>query len=355
MGRSRKLPVDPEESAEIAGLRYIRDDIPGYSRIRRGKGFVYLDTRHCRLRSERDVQRIRALAIPPAWKRVWICPDASGHLQAVGYDARGRKQYRYHPGYRTIRDQTKFDRLPQIVDGLVSARRSIQRHLRLPGIPREKVLATLIRLLDVTGMRIGNEESASMNKTFGLTTLRNQHVEIKRGTLRFRFIGKSGIKHEVEVGDHRLAHIVRQCHDLPGHHLFEYMDENHRPRAVSSGDVNSYLREVSAQPLTAKDFRTWTGTVECAVALRDIGEFDSDTDAKKHIVAAIKTAAERLGNRPATCRAYYIHPAIPEAYLTGNLIRALKNANRGSGLLSAEEQAVLKIVKRHHEDIRRAA
>jgi DNA topoisomerase-1 len=333
----------------------MRDDIPGYSRIRRGNGFFYVDTRHRPVRNDRDIQRIRSLAIPPAWKRVWICPDASGHLQAVGYDARGRKQYRYHPEYRAIRDQTKFDRLPQIVDGLVAARKTTQRHLRLPGIPREKVLATLIRLLDVTGMRIGNEESASVNKTFGLTTLRNQHVEIKRDTLRFRFTGKSGVRHEVEVDDRRLARIVRQCHDLPGHHLFEYMDENHKPQAVSSADVNSYLREVSAQPLTARDFRTWAGTVECAVALRDIGEFESGADAKKNVVAAIRTAAQRLGNRAATCRAYYIHPAIPEAYLAGGLVRTLKNTSRGAGLLSAEEQAVLKIVKRHREQIRTAA
>jgi DNA topoisomerase-1 len=194
-----------------------------------------------------------------------------------------------------------------------------------------------------------------VNKTFGLTTLRNQHVEIRRGTLRFRFTGKSGVRHEVEVGDRRLARIVRQCHDLPGQHLFEYMDENHRPRAVSSADVNSYLRKVSAQPLTARDLRTWAGTVECAVALRDIGEFDSDTDAKKNIVTAIKTAAERLGNRAATCRAYYIHPAIPEAYLAGDLVRTLKNTNRGAALLSADEQAVLKIVKRHRVDIKTAA
>jgi len=356
MGRSRRLPPDPERSAAIAGLHYVRDDIAGFSRIRRGKGFVYLDAGGRRLRTERNLGRIRSLAIPPAWKKVWICPDPSGHLQAVGYDARGRKQYRYHRDYRAIRDQTKFERLPQIVDALVTARNNIQRHLRLPGMPREKVLATLIRLLDVTGMRIGNEESASVNKTFGLTTLRNQHVKIEGDTLRFRFTGKSGVKHELKVDDRRLARIVRQCHDLPGHKLFEYVDETRTPHAVSSSDVNNYLREVSGQPLTAKDFRTWSGTVECAIALRDIGEFTSDTDAKKKIVVAVKTAAQRLGNRAATCRAYYVHPAIPEAYLTGSLLRALKTTNgEGSELLSAEEEAVLKVVKRRHEDTRIAA
>jgi DNA topoisomerase-1 len=228
-----------------------------------------------RVRDKTIINRIRSLAIPPAWKKVWICPEASGHLQTVGYDARGRKQYRYHPAYRVVRNQTKYERLPEVVAALTATRKSVRTHLDLDGMPREKVLAAVIRLLDITGIRIGNEDSAAENKTFGLTTLRGNHVEIAGATLRFRFTGKSGVKHEVEVTDRRLSRIVRQCHDLPGHQLFEYLDENGEPRGISSTEVNAYLREVSGQSLTAKDFRTWAGTVECAVALRDIGEFSS--------------------------------------------------------------------------------
>ncbi|HWE48331.1 MAG TPA: hypothetical protein VG273_00980 [Bryobacteraceae bacterium] len=360
MGRLRKLPRDPERSAKIAGLRYIGDRIPGYTRGRRGKGFVYFDTEGKSLRDKNELTRIRSLVIPPAWTKIWICPDASGHLQAIGYDARGRKQYRYHSAYRNLRNQTKFDRMPEVVSGITTARIRIQEHLTLPGMPREKVLAALIRLLDMTGIRIGNEVSATENKTFGLTTLRNQHVEIEGETLRFRFTGKSGVKHELEITDRRISRIVRQCHDLPGHQLFEYIDQNGELRSVSSTDVNSYLREVSGQSLTAKDFRTWAGTVECAVALRDLGEFASETEGKRNIVTAIKRAAQRLGNRAATCRAYYVHPAVTEAYLAGDLVSVMKRAaaaepesktDSGEDTLSPEERAVLKIVKGYRYDL----
>lgn len=289
--------------------------------------------------------------IPPAWSKVWICPDASGHLQAVGFDARGRKQYRYHPSYRALRNLTKFHCMPEIVRGIASVREKISRYLELPGMPREKVLAALIRLLDITGIRIGNEQSASENNTFGLTTLRNRHVEIDGATLAFRFTGKSGVKHALKITDRRLARIVRQCHDLPGQRLFEYVDENEELRVVSSTDVNRYLSELSGQELTAKDFRTWAGTVECAIALREIGAFSSDAQAKKNMVAAIKTAAERLGNRAATCRAYYVHPAITEAYLAGDLLPAMLHPPESEGMLSADEQAVLKVITQYRRTI----
>ena len=347
MRSRRKLPLDPEKSAAFAGLQYVRDQMPGLTRIRRGRGFLYLDAQGCRLCDKNELKRIQSLVIPPAWKKVWICPTPSGHLQAVGYDARGRKQYRYHTAYRTLRNLTKFERIPEVAVAVKTIRSRIGEHLALPGMPREKILATIVRLLDVTGIRIGNEESATENSTFGLTTLRNRHVEIQGSTLRFRFTGKSGVKHELEINDRRLAHIVRQCHDLPGHQLFEYVDDNGQPRGISSTDVNTYLRELSGQSLTAKDFRTWAGTVECAVALRDIGEFSSDTEGKKNIVAAIKTTAKRLGNRPATCRAYYIHPAVPDAYLNGELLPVMRSAlseKSSSDLLSAEERAVLNLI-----------
>lgn len=345
--RLRPLPRDPEKSARLAGLRYTNDQTPGYARIAAGKGFRYVDASGKTIRDKTELTRIRSLVIPPAWTKVWICPDAAGHLQAIGFDARGRKQYRYHPSYRALRNLTKFHGLPEIVRGIATVRDRIRRHLELPGMPREKILAALIRLLDITGIRIGNEQSVTENHTFGLTTLRNRHVEIDGATLVFRFTGKSGVKHELKITDRRLAHIVRQCHDLPGQRLFEYIDECGEPGYVSSNDVNSYLSELSGQELTAKDFRTWAGTVECAIALRDIGEFSSETEAKKNIVAAIKTAAARLGNRAATCRTYYVHPAITEAYLAGDLLTAMRRPPEPAGNLSADEQAVLSIIAQY--------
>ena len=286
---------------------------------------------------------------------MWICPDASGHLQAVGFDARGRKQYRYHPAYRAVRNLTKFHSMPEIVRGIALVRERIRQDLTLTGMPREKVLAALIRLLDMTGIRIGNEQSVSENNTFGLTTLQNRHVEIEGATLIFHFTGKSGVKHELKIADRRLAHIVRQCHDLPGQRLFEYLDEGNELRGVLSTDVNRYLSELSGQELTAKDFRTWAGTVECAMALREIGEFASETEAKKNIVAAIKVAAGRLGNRVATCRTYYVHPAITEAYLAGDLLPVMRRPPEAKGMLSADEEAVLKILESYRRAIEKHA
>ncbi|HEY4086980.1 MAG TPA: DNA topoisomerase IB [Bryobacteraceae bacterium] len=346
MPRRRQLPLDPEKSAAIAGLRYGGHECAGITRRKRGKGFVYLNDGKP-VRDPETLTRIRSLVLPPAWRDVWICCDPLGHLQAIGYDARGRRQYRYHPAYRQIRNLTKFERMPDVVAAIALARAKVQEHLALPGMPLEKVLATLIRLLDVTGMRVGNEESAAENHTYGLTTLRNQHVEVEGATLRFHFTGKSGVKHEMKITDRRLARIVRQCHDLPGQQLFQYVDETGNPHSVSSSDVNEYLRNATGEALTARDFRTWAGTVECAIALRDIGESLSATDAKKNVVAAIKTAAEKLGNRVATCRAYYVHPAVPDAYMEGTLLQTMAKAAEESGeSLSADECAVLAVVRR---------
>ncbi len=347
MPRRRQLPLDPEESAAIAGLRYGGHECAGITRLKRGKGFVYLKEGKP-VRDAETLARIRSLALPPAWKNVWICSDPLGHLQAIGYDARGRRQYRYHPAYRQIRNLTKFERMPGVVAAIAAARAKVQEHLALPGMPREKVLAALIRLLDVTGMRVGNEESAAENHTYGLTTLRNQHVQVEGATLRFHFTGKSGVKHEMKITDRRLARIVRQCHDLPGQHLFQYVDETGEPRGVSSSDVNDYLRDATGETLTARDFRTWAGTVECAIALRDIGESSSETDAKKNVVAAIRTAAEKLGNRVATCRAYYVHPAVPDAYLEGTLLGTMAKVEEAAAEgLSQDECAVLAVVRRY--------
>jgi DNA topoisomerase-1 len=310
-------------------------------------GFVYLEGGRP-VKDPETLARIRSLVLPPAWTNVWICRDPLGHLQAIGYDARGRRQYRYHPVYRQIRNLTKFERMPEVVAAIAIARTKIREHLSVPGMPREKVLAALIQILDATGIRVGNEESAAENHTYGLTTLRNQHVDVDGATLRFHFTGKSGVKHELKMTDRRLARIVRQCHDLPGQHLFQYIDETGNPRNVSSGDVNEYLRNATGETLTARDFRTWAGTVECAVALREIGESSSENEAKKNIVAAIKTAAAKLGNRVATCRAYYVHPAVPESYSQGRLLQVMAQPEptRDEGL-SADECAVLAVIRRY--------
>jgi DNA topoisomerase-1 len=347
MPRRRQLPLDPEKSAAAAGLRYGGHECAGISRQKRGKGFAYFDGGKP-VRDPETLARIRSLVLPPAWKDVWICRDPLGHLQAIGYDARGRRQYRYHPAYRQIRNLTKFERMPEVVAAIASARAKVHEHLALPDMPREKVLAALIRVLDVTGMRVGNEESAAENHTYGLTTLRNQHVDVQGATLRFHFTGKSGVRHEMKITDRRLARIVRQCHDLPGQQLFQYVDEDGNPRTVSSSDVNEYLRDATGEGLTARDFRTWAGTVECATALREIGESSSETEAKKNVVAAIKTAAARLGNRVATCRAYYVHPAVPDAYMEGTLLRTMAKAEDAAAEgLSADECAVLAVVRHY--------
>lgn len=351
MPKLRRLPTDPEKSAIAAGLRYSSYESPGLTRARRCRGFAYFDGPKL-IHDRATLARIRSLVIPPAWTKVWISRDPGGHLQAVGYDARNRRQYRYHPAYRAVRSRTKFERMPEMVEGIAKTRRRIAEHISLPGMPREKILATLIRILDATGIRIGNEASASENRSFGLTTLRNRHVAVKGATLRFHFTGKSGVKQELEVTDRRVARIVRQCHDLPGQKLFEYVDANGEPHGVSSSDVNDYLREASGQNLTAKDFRTWTGTVECAVALREIGGFETETDAKRNLVSAVRIAAEQLGNRAATCRAYYIHPAITEGYLSGELLPAMRKAGNVARekLLSADECVVFSFVKRYRRE-----
>jgi DNA topoisomerase-1 len=355
MVKRKRLPVDPIDSAAVAGLHYVCDVTPGYKRRRAGRGFCFLDTHGRTLRDAGQLKRIRSLAIPPAWKNVWICPSANGHLQALGYDARGRRQYRYHPKYREIRDQTKFDRIPDFARCLPAIRNHVAEDLARTGLPREKVLATVVRLLETTFIRVGNSEYARENESFGLTTLRNRHVSIEGSTIRFRFRGKSGLNHEVEVRDRRLARIIRTCHDLPGYDLFEYLDDDGVVRTIGSGDVNSYLMAITGQKFTAKDFRTWAGTVQTALQLAMIGPFGSVTEGKRNIVAAIKATAQRLGNRPATCRNYYVHPAVVESYLDGTLLHIVRPPSSGEapdslGLhpeMHPEEACVLRLLRAH--------
>lgn len=318
------LITDPVESAKAAGLRYVSDASPGIQRKRAGKGFSYIDLDGRPIRDHQKLQRLKSLGIPPAYTDVWVCPNPNGHLQATGRDAKGRKQYRYHPRWREARDETKYTRMLAFGEALPLIRERIQRDLALPGLSREKVLATVVRLLETTLIRVGNEEYAKENRSFGLTTMRDRHVDISGSTVQFQFRGKRGKQHTIDIQDRRLAKIVKRCQDIPGYELFQYLDETGQRQTIDSGDVNEYLRDIAGQDFTAKDFRTWAGTVFATLALQEFEAFDSKTQAKKNVVRAIETVAERLGNTPSICRKCYVHPEVIEAYLDGSLIHTLK-------------------------------
>jgi DNA topoisomerase-1 len=342
--------ADPPAAAKAAGLRYVNDSKPGIRREGAPGSFHYVDAKGEPLEDDDTLRRIKSLAIPPAWTDVWICPQATGHLQATGRDARGRKQYRYHSKWREVRDDVKYERMIKFGKALPAIRSEIDRALSLPGLPREKVLATIVYLLETTMMRVGNEEYARENKSFGITTLRNRHVRIDGSDVQFRFRGKSGVYHDVKVHDRRLARIIQRSRDLPGQELFEYVDDDGETRTVDSSDVNDYLRQVTGEDYTAKDFRTWAGTVLAAVALREFDQFDSQTQAKKNVAQAIQSVAEKLRNTPSVCRKCYVHPAILEAYLDGTTLQVL--GERAAGDLATslhdlqpEEAAVLAMLE----------
>lgn len=317
------VTADPAEAAEDAGLRYVSDDQPGYTRKAKGEGFEYFDTEVKPIREEQRLLRINRLAIPPAWMEVWICPSANCHIQATGRDARRRKQYIYHERWREIRDENKYDRILVFAEALPKIRRRVSKDLALPGLPRNKVLAAVVQLLERTFIRVGNLEYARDNKSFGLTTMQDRHVEVKGSKLRFRFRGKSGIEHEVDVTDRHIAKIVTKLQDLPGQDLFQYVDDEDGVHNATSQDVNDYLREITGQDFTAKDFRTWAGTVLAAVALKTVGAFETKKQAKANVKNAIATVSRILRNTPAICRKCYIHPVVLESYLTGGSIDGL--------------------------------
>ncbi len=315
------LPLAPTQSAQLAGLRYVDpDSVAGLRRIRRGrKSFFYVDARARPVRNAATLERIRKLAIPPAWEDVWISPTADAHIQAVGRDARGRKQYRYHPGWREVRDATKYNKLIAFLDALPRIRAACDRDLRLRGLPRRKVLAAAVRILEQTHIRVGNEEYARQNRSYGLTTLRDRHVTVDGAELHFRFRGKAGKVREVGLRDQRLARVVRACSELPGHELFQYVDDDGELRAIDSGDVNEYIRATAGDEFTAKDFRTWAGTLLALRALREAAPCTQRTRANKQVIACIRTVACALGNTPSVCKRCYVHPAVLDAYLEGTL------------------------------------
>jgi DNA topoisomerase-1 len=338
---------NPAAAANDAGLYYVDDNRVGYRRKANGNGFEYLDTEAKRIRDRQRLLRIKRLAIPPAWTDIWICPSPNGHIQATGRDARGRKQYRYHDRWREVRDENKFGRLAEFAKTLPKIRRRVARDITLADLPREKVLATVVRLLERTFIRIGNEEYARENKSFGLTTIKNRHVTVKGAHLRFRFRGKSGRHHEVDMTDRRIAKIVAKCQDLPGQDLFQYVSDKDEVRNITSQDVNDYLRDITSEDFTAKDFRTWAGTVLAAIALDAQPERETKKQAKANVKTAVCAVAELLGNTPAICRKCYVHPAVIEAYLNRTPIAKLTSALRSTGRwdLRGAEKAVLKFLR----------
>jgi DNA topoisomerase-1 len=349
--------AEGRDVAAATGLRYVHDDKPGYRRAgKTTKTFTYKDTHGRAIGDGSTLERIRSLGIPPAWKDVWICPHPGGHIQATGIDARGRKQYRYHSRWRTARDETKFHRTIAFGKALPMIRKTTAAHLRLKGLPREKVLALIVQLLEKTLIRVGNEEYARENKSYGLTTMLDDHVTFNKGVVKFEFRGKSGVDHSILLHDARLAKIIKECQDLPQQELFAYLDEDGNEVDVKSNDVNDYLREITGQHFTAKDFRTWSATVLAAKALQEIEKFDSKAQAKKNVIHAVESVARRLGNTRSVCRKSYIHPAVLEAYMDGSLLDTLEQRARTEmkklHSMTPEEAAVLAFLQ---EWIRREA
>lgn len=333
---------------------YVDDHEHGIERVKRGRSFRYIDPRGKVVRNPKTLARIRSLVIPPAWQDVWICSRPNGHIQATGRDDRGRKQYRYHPRWNSVRDENKYEKMISFAKALPRIRRRVAAHLGRKRLGREKVLATVVKLMETTLIRVGNDEYARTNKSFGLTTMHDKHVELNGSKLRFGFNGKSGVKHKIDLHDPKLARIVRKCQELPGQQLFQYIDDHGNIRDVNSTDVNEYLREISGDNYTAKDFRTWAGTALAAQALREFQDFDSKAAAKRNVTKAIERVAERLGNTKAVCRKCYVHPAVIDAYLDHSLVETLKQRTEQElreslPQLPAEEAAVLALLQQRME------
>lgn len=348
-----KLPeivTDPVESAKAAGLRYVSDERPGIRRKKAGKSFTYLDVDGNTIHDPEELKRIKALAIPPAWTDVWICPSPRGHIQATGRDEKGRKQYRYHERWREVRDETKYTRMLAFGQALPKIRARTKQDLASTKLTKEKVLATIVQLLEKTLIRVGNEEYTKVNRSYGLTTMRNRHVDVEGSHIKFQFKGKSGVRHSIDLNDRRLARVIERLQDLPGQEIFQYVDEAGEIHSIESADVNNYLHEITGEHFTAKDFRTWAGTVLASLALQEFEKFDSETQAKRNIVQAIETVSERLGNTPSVCRKCYVHPAVLDSYMDGSMIETLQQITQQELMetlhdLQPEEAAVMGLLQ----------
>jgi DNA topoisomerase I len=344
--------AEPKQAAAAVGLRYVSDARPGIRRRRSGKGFCYVMPDGTRLTDAAALKRVRSLAVPPAWTDVWICPFADGHLQATGRDDKGRKQYCYHPRFREVRDSTKYEHVIAFAEALPALRAKVREHMALSGLPRDKVLATVVYLLDKTLIRIGNDDYAKRNKSYGLTTLKNRHVAVNGSEVRFQFVGKSGKEWSAKLKNRRVARIIKACQELPGQELLQYRDADGAIQGVTSGDVNDYLRHITGRDITAKDFRTWAGTVLAVMALREAKNGGGGAaQPNKRLRAAIEQVAARLGNTPAICRKCYVHPDVVTAYLNGTLLRDVarhsqrRSRPRSAGALEPEESAVLALLR----------
>lgn len=361
MDRNAAPPADArhqDEAADIARanqLRYVNDEMPGIRRSRHGKGFAYHDAQGALIRNAEVLARLKSLAIPPAWEEVWISPHHNGHIQATGRDARGRKQYRYHARWRLVRDDAKYLRMISFARALPTIRKVVEQDLQRSGLHRQKVLAAVVHLLQSTFMRVGNDEYARQNKSFGLTTLRHRHVRVDGSDVLFRFRGKSGVQHDIKLHDPYVARIIRKMRELPGQELFQYVDHDGERHCIDSGDVNAYLRQAAGEDFSAKDFRTWAGTVLATLALQAFERVDSQAQAKQNVVRAIENVARRLGNTPSICRKCYVHPAVIESYLDGSFAELLEERVQAELVqelhdLSPEEAAVLALLQqRLHE------
>ena len=342
-----EIVTDSVESAKSAGLRYVSDAKPGITRKRWRKGFRYFDAEGAQVRESETLARIKSLVVPPAWNDVWICPNPKGHLQATGRDARGRKQSRYHQRWREVRDETKYERMMAFGAALPTIRHRVEQDLARPALPREKILAAIVRLMETTLIRVGNIEYAKQNQSYGLTTMRGKHVQVDGSTITFKFQGKSGVRHAVDITDRRLAKIIQRCQDIPGYELFQYVDGEGEHHTIDSADVNDYLREATEQYFTAKDFRTWTGTVLACMKLHELDMFESESEAKKNVVEIVKSVAAKLGNTPSVCRKCYIHPLVIEAYMSGAFTKTVREQqSEESPGLQWEETVLMKLMQR---------
>ncbi|QYJ67912.1 DNA topoisomerase IB [Flavobacterium litorale] len=338
-----KIGNDPEITAKVAGLRYALQSDEGYTRQRKGKGFTYKDHEGNTVKDKKIRKRIEKLVIPPAWEDVWISPYSNGHLQVTGIDAKGRKQYRYHPEWTKIRNQSKFYRLRRFALALPDIRAQVEKDLRRQGLPYEKVVALVVKLMELTNIRIGNEAYKKLYGSFGLTTLRDKHVKFKGNTVKFEFKGKKGVKHKIKLQSRRLANLVKRCKDVPGYELFQYYDDNNKHQSIGSTDVNNYIKEITGEDFTAKDFRAWAGSINALCSFLDIGEYCNDTECKKKVVKVLDSVAEKLGNTRTVCKKYYVHPTVIASYEKGSIWN-YKPDRKNDDDFDADEKALLKLL-----------
>lgn len=338
-----KIGSDPKITAKAVGLRYSLKSDKGFYRKRKGSGFSYIDENGITIKDKETIDRIKKLVIPPAWQNVWISPFENGHLQVTGIDVRGRKQYRYHPHWNKIRNQSKFFRLRRFANALPLIRQQVEKDLNRKGLPYEKVVALVVKLIEMTNIRIGNDAYKKLYGSFGLTTLRDKHVKFDGSTVWFEFVGKKGVKHKIKLQSRKMANLVKKCKDIPGQELFQYYDDIGNRHTIGSGDVNGYIKEITGEDFTAKDFRAWAGSLNALCAFIDIGEFTSDTDCKRKIVGVIDSVAEKLGNTRTVCKKYYIHPTVIATYEKGR-IDNYKPESTTSEEFNANEKALLRLL-----------